>query len=468
MWTQLLSFYQQRLDLYASQLGYSSEEDLINASLEGSDEIDSARELYSLSTQYRMSKTSDTMRRMVSIAYILRYAALPNKSTFRSMKVRRSIALLGRLRAAYETFKDAAIEFEKSFRKLKILCLQAPTAKWFTRRSMERWTQKSAKINKLPQLKKKQLDDAWGEAAEILIPCHAEIQLLLHFECLLSIQSKPYRYIGCSKRSCWLCYQLISRFKDFRTDTKGFYQTRGSHGQVHPRWRIALDALPPSDPRISFNLSVALNDIYESMLENLPGTRPSQRQAEAQSSANVTVRGGAIRRQALTKIRVTESSSRSDNIKKKDSVKKTFVCSKECIQFPALGKSPHILSIDLYDYPDEWPGKEPFNLRIPDFAAHWGQHNFDRARHRITIENQPSAELHGDYLVYWCRNASLPQNKCMMSLLGIDSLPSHELFWHGDVFMMRLCEIETSVNSDYQDIPRILLSHMVLIQTILK
>jgi hypothetical protein len=333
---------------------------------------------------------------------------------------------------------------------------------------MERWTQELAKINKLPQLKKKQLDDAWGKAAGISIPCHAEIQLLLHFECSLSPQSKPFRYFGCSKKSCWLCYQLISRFKDVRTNTTGFYQTRGSHGQVCPRWRIALDAILPSDARISFNLSVALEDIYESMLEQLQGIRRPQRQAEAQSSANVTVKGGAIRRQALAKVRVIESSLRSGSIKKEGSIKKTLVCSKECIRFPALGKSPHILSIDLYDYLDECPGKEPSRLRIPDFAAHWGQHNFERARRRITIENQPSAELHGDYIVYWCRNADLPQNRCMMSLLGIDSLPSHEHFWHGDVFMMRLCEVETSVNSDYRDIPHTFLNHEDLLQRIVK
>ncbi|GFF58698.1 hypothetical protein CNMCM8927_003895 [Aspergillus lentulus] len=338
MWIRLLKFYQQRLDLYASQIESSSEEDITNAFLKGSEEITSARELYSLSTQYRMTKSSSSIQRMVSIAYILRYAALPITSNPRSMKVRRTIAFLGRLRAAYETFKDAAIEFGKTFRKLKIVCLQAPAARHLTRSSMERWTQELAKINKLPQLKKKQLDDAWGKAAGISIPCHAEIQLLLHFECSLSPQSKPFRYLGCSKKSCWLCYQLISRFKDVRTNTKGFYQTRGSHGQVCPRWRIALDAILPSDDRISFNLSVALKDIYESMLEQLQGTRRPQRQAEAQSSANVTVKGGAIRRQALAKVRVAESSLRSDNIKKEGSIKKTLIYM--TIKTNALAKNP--------------------------------------------------------------------------------------------------------------------------------
>ncbi|GAQ05484.1 hypothetical protein ALT_2805 [Aspergillus lentulus] len=307
MWIRLLKFYQQRLDLYASQIESSSEEDITNAFLKGSEEITSARELYSLSTQYRMTKSSSSIQRMVSIAYILRYAALPITSNPRSMKVRRTIAFLGRLRAAYETFKDAAIEFGKTFRKLKIVCLQAPAARHLTRSSMERWTQELAKINKLPQLKKKQLDDAWGKAAGISIPCHAEIQLLLHFECSL-------------------------------TNTKGFYQTRGSHGQVCPRWRIALDAILPSDDRISFNLSVALKDIYESMLEQLQGTRRPQRQAEAQSSANVTVKGGAIRRQALAKVRVAESSLRSDNIKKEGSIKKTLIYM--TIKTNALAKDP--------------------------------------------------------------------------------------------------------------------------------
>jgi hypothetical protein len=202
------------------------------------------------------------------------------------------------------------------------------------------------------------------------------------------------------------------------------------------------------------------------MLERIY-TRRTQLQAEGQSSANVTVKGGAIKRQALAKSRETESSLTSDRyIKKEGLIKETLIGSSRCIRFPAFGKSPHVLSIDLCDYFDERPSKEPSHLRIPDFAACWVKQHFDRARRRILIENQPLAELHGDYIVYWCRKAGLPRNQCMLSLVRIDSVPTHEYFWRGDVFMMRFCKAEGSFNFDYRDIPRTFLSHEDLDQNI--
>lgn len=191
MWTELLKYYEQRLDIYASQIESSSDEDLTAAFLRGSDGRSSARELHGLSMQYKTSKSFKVIQRMVSIAYLLRYEPMPATLTSRSQKVRKSVAFLGRLRAAYETFKEAAIEFRRSFQKLTIVCLPAPTGRRFARSTMEQLMQELAKKSRIPQPKKEKLDNAWGKETEILNPCHAEIQLLLHFECSTSSKVKP-------------------------------------------------------------------------------------------------------------------------------------------------------------------------------------------------------------------------------------------------------------------------------------
>jgi hypothetical protein len=60
------------------------------------------------------------------------------------------------------------------------------------------------------------------------IRVHAEVQVLMK---LLGSRFGNNHvvgeidYIGCSKKSCYLCGQLL----------EGFYHTRGSHGQIWPR-----------------------------------------------------------------------------------------------------------------------------------------------------------------------------------------------------------------------------------------
>lgn len=60
---------------------------------------------------------------------------------------------------------------------------------------------------------------------------HCELQLLHRF-------SQPGSeicadYFGCSKRSCWLCWQVLSRFREFNT--------KGTHSQMYPGWRFPGD-----------------------------------------------------------------------------------------------------------------------------------------------------------------------------------------------------------------------------------
>jgi len=59
---------------------------------------------------------------------------------------------------------------------------------------------------------------------------HAEIQLLLHICRHDYPGSAVFNYIGCSKRNCFLCWNLLRSY--------GKFPTRGSHGKLYNGWMI--------------------------------------------------------------------------------------------------------------------------------------------------------------------------------------------------------------------------------------
>lgn len=376
---------------------------------------------------------------MISISYQLRYEDIPVKMSPQSRRLRNSVLFLGRLRSAYEIFKRTALEFPE-FKSLTIHCLPPPTGEWLTRSEISRRVQELAKDERIQQLNKCQLDSAWGAAARILTPCHAEVQLLLHFECSVPSDAKPFPYIGCSRKSCWLCYQPLTNYKDKRNKTKGVYQTRGSHRKIYPLWCVKLGSSSLPSPRVQFNLSVALLVIQMMMQQLLRNAPHTQRPKEAESSANLTITGRALSRRALARMRVAESSTRPEDTKSEVNTLEDFICSKKCVRFPATGESPYHELINFYNCPTDYPGPESVKFCVPDFSKYWGKFNLGRAFHIFTVKQQESTELNGDYLFYWCRSDELTPNKYLMSLVGIEFVPLEEHFWYGDVFITRFHE----------------------------
>lgn len=63
------------------------------------------------------------------------------------------------------------------------------------------------------------------------VQVHAEVQILMHLVDSRHPRKpdfKEFDYIGCSKKSCFLCWSLL----------RGFYCARGSHGKIYPRWMV--------------------------------------------------------------------------------------------------------------------------------------------------------------------------------------------------------------------------------------
>lgn len=461
VWTKLLNYYKQRLDIYATQIESFSEADITAAFAEGSNGASRAKELHNLSIEYRINKSSEILQRMISIAYELRYESNPVGLSPRSRKGSLSIYFLGRLRSAYENFKEAAIQFQKSFAKLRIVCLPASNSTRFKRSEVEERIRVLARKNGMPQPTKKQIQTVFGQGTEIRTSCHAEIQLLLHLESHISSDEYLFPYLGCSKKSCWLCHQFLSRYKSRTTDKGDFYETRASHGRIYPLWHIKL----PLEPRMQFYISATLRDIQELMNEKLTRVPHVQRPMQAESSTNITVISGAFRRHALAKQRIIESSTESKSSKYEITILKDLFCSKQCFRIPANGEVPHFVSIDFYKCPENYIGRECSNWCIPDFSTYWSGFNFERA-HRIF--NLEAPELNGEYILYWCRNDGLPPNRCLLSLLEIKSLQIHEHFWYGDVFITRFHEDDKTFKFSCKDVPQAFLDCKELLTNLMR
>lgn len=179
---KLVSYCKQRLEIYATQIESISQPDLAAAFAEGSDGVALARELHSLSAKFKADRSLETLQKMISVAYRLRYEPAPDSSSGAGKRASRIVCFLGRLRAAYETFKETAIQLQRWFSKLTVVCLQAPEAGPLPRNQYERRIEELAGKNGIPWPKKGRIANALGKGAAVLTPCHAEVQILMHFE----------------------------------------------------------------------------------------------------------------------------------------------------------------------------------------------------------------------------------------------------------------------------------------------
>ena len=107
---------------------------------------------------------------------------------------------------------------------------------------------------------------------------HCEMQLLIHF-------SKPGRekcldYFGCSKKSCWLCWQMISQNHK--------YSMKNTHRKLYPRWAFPFD-FSPSQPGIAKGLRAAYNEMLTVIQDQIISPRPpSTLEPYPQTSARMT------------------------------------------------------------------------------------------------------------------------------------------------------------------------------------
>ena len=221
-------------------------------------EYQNLQELYALSnslTASRGEKPLTAPSLVVLKAYELRQSAvtkefLLNQKANDASKLWTCLCFVGRLRAAFETFTKIACKLP-AFSKVTIYPVDSSSFySHIPRRSIQYLglpeTMKLVGLNSdNATIKKhvaKKLDPK--KAAETFESCqqqtpriHAEVQLFLSLSQQGLIQD-IVPYIGCSKRSCFMCWHFLNKI--------GGPFTRGWHGKLYSMWTVPeTTSLPP-------------------------------------------------------------------------------------------------------------------------------------------------------------------------------------------------------------------------------
>ena len=396
----------------------------------------------------------DSVSEIACLAYELRSCAslttLIRDITSKAKILRLKIALLGRYRAAYETFKEAAMHFHK-FKELNIkeVDLVAPAK---SRIDMPFVTKTLAKLNITPK--------SSGQSAQsICKSCrlerrhHAEMQILMQIEkdYQMDESNEIYPYIGISKKTCFLCSEVLKLFP--------FYGTRGSHRKVYNLWDIpTMDGL---SRHFVFQLRAALLGVQWTV-ENLVAEayHASSRQKLApvtESSAGVSSETGAssihrqLRHQEKVKQRLRNDIDNHQHQSKPDTelygeaLRHIVVA-----RLPGNGDSMSLVRVPIVARPEYYDGFDGFSRTIPSFGEYWGWHDIGKSISSVEVKDQPIKSTNGRYYIYWIDNEDLPWNQYLTRLLSdkVAALAAHRKFWCGDVFIVKVEEDEKGIDTD--------------------
>lgn len=216
--------------------------------------------------------------------------------------LRKSLGFLGRLKTCLNTLIRAA-ERLSNFQGLRILPVTIlptgraksrmgnPTGKWSVAKtfsclglSLDDRTAgsifKTVKTGKNKSWSKRDLLQRFDKLQSPASQVHAEIQVLLAVTRHDCTGASIFKYLGCSKRSCFLCSRFIQRY--------GQFSTRGCHGKLYDLWTV------PEVPWLvdgeSLSLIKVLEDV-ESDMKDAILDRKSKRIPLAQES---TVGGSSV------------------------------------------------------------------------------------------------------------------------------------------------------------------------------
>ena len=118
---------------------------------------------------------------------------------------------------------------------------------------------------------------------------HAETQLLAHFEYSMSTddEDQSHKYIGCSKRCCWLCYILVHAHEHF--------EVRGTHETLLYRWDVPMNSqtgkggsstqLNSAMDRLLMQLKVSLKSLLDNPRRKHPNLRAQSSHALSSTGA---------------------------------------------------------------------------------------------------------------------------------------------------------------------------------------
>ena len=199
---------------------------------------------------------------------------------------------LGRLSAAFTSFQKFCKDEKQSGYSFRHQLLHSEEDDWAGdtyKNKIKSWTgdldlnrEREVRIHVgvRPVLKVKTVEELMNEVVGTgkKARVHCEMQLLVHF-------SKPgvekcLDYFGCSKKSCWMCWQVISQ--NYK------YSMKNTHRKLFPRWAFPFK-FSISQPGIAEGLRAAYNEMLIMIQDQIIRQRPlTTLEPYPQTSARMT------------------------------------------------------------------------------------------------------------------------------------------------------------------------------------
>jgi len=366
--------------------------------------------------------------------------------------------MLGRLRAAYLCFKSVACKL-RGVSTIELSSLEYHQSTEVKENVFRRPLGRVGEELQLPAslLKDKGARRYTGSWCSHI---HAEMQLLV------SLASKPEktarirRYIGVSKKPCFLCSQVLLSYymPSLRGTNKPFFNVRQSHEKVYPLWTLPCTELVPSD--FSLAVAAATKSTYNAMLKLLHKGLVRQA-AIAESSAGITrsiaLSGEltALQKEYLANQHTLNSTRVADTNDNKV-VLGPKVKSVTVGILPVDGSQPMVAQVAfhaLLQPPDHRIPEFGHDL-VPDFHDAWGEYQFHRRYRIVNLRAQESDDLNGDYRLYWNESPELSENKSIKGYLGEETIEAARRFWYGDVFLVHFTEHPETFAYNVRDVPQ--------------
>ena len=190
------------------------------------------------------------------------------------------INYLGRLYAAHVGFYEFCRAKEQSGYSFKHQLLRSQEDEWTGEKYMQKiqswngYLGETVENREIIESKMGEIVQKTGNKARV----HCEMQLMMHFsqtgveQCL--------DYFGCSKRSCWLCWQIILQ--------NGKYSMKHTHRKLYPRWAFPFN-FSPSQPAVAEGLRAAYNEMLRLVQDSIINQIPlSSLEPYPQTSARMT------------------------------------------------------------------------------------------------------------------------------------------------------------------------------------
>jgi hypothetical protein len=406
---------------------------------------------------------------IVNIAYILRHIWNGLRGDREHVRILRSINLLGRLRAAYECFKSAALTFDEfTNMEIKAVVLQQPME--INVAVFQKHLQRLARDFCLPKRLLKS-NPARRYIAPSRLFVHAEMQILASLAENADSDRRSHRYIGISKKPCYLCSQMLQNYTKVSIvgTRQPNFKARQSHGKIYPLWTVSRNDIVPHVARLA--MATALTCTYREMQQRLQ-RNPALEAAIAESSAGITA-SIASRIADTTKQYLAAQRPRTSPEMSKASEEPIVLGRKiksvRAVLLPTDGSESRLIPVTFCSLTDPAACKLRENQRecVPDFRDWWGECQFDRRYRILTIENQPNKEWDGTYRIYWNENNELPENEHIKNLLGLEKIDAIRRFWYGDTFLTKYSEHPQTFAFDVHNVPPSFL-HSGIIEEVLR